>query len=228
MSKAVSRGQALQVAARVATQVNWDELDGDKLQAELIDLSSEEFGQRFTDFLKNGAKPVFISEPRILKIGKQTFDPAKFIGDGWSVWRGPADGNGLEGEEDIDKRSLAIFELGISKVLFETILKSKESSITGEKKLQRIKKAGHVRLGANVFLALWEDYQKNKENSVLEFLYRSRKVTYLDFFGTILRNPNGNRNVLYLCRGCAGKWSWLCSWLDNDWDTDDLSALLAS
>lgn len=54
MSKAVSRGQALQIAARVATQVKWDELDGDQIQEEIINLSPEEFGKKFTVFLNQG------------------------------------------------------------------------------------------------------------------------------------------------------------------------------
>lgn len=58
MSKAVSRGQALEVTARVGTQVKWDTLDGDHLQQEVIDLSPEEFGNRFTAFLKNGGRVI--------------------------------------------------------------------------------------------------------------------------------------------------------------------------
>lgn len=58
MSKAVSRGQALQVSARVATQINWDEIDGDKLQQEVINLAPEEFGRQFTAFLQNGARMI--------------------------------------------------------------------------------------------------------------------------------------------------------------------------
>lgn len=56
MSKAVSRGQALEISARVATQVNWDELDGERQQAEIINLTPAEFGSRFTAFLKNGGR----------------------------------------------------------------------------------------------------------------------------------------------------------------------------
>jgi hypothetical protein len=41
---------------------------------------------------------------------------------------------------------------------------------------------------------------------------------------TILRNPNGNRNVLYLYRNDDGQWNWNYNWLDNDWDADNLSA----
>ena len=43
-------------------------------------------------------------------------------------------------------------------------------------------------------------------------------------FHTILRNPNGNRNVLYLYRNDDGEWNWNYNWLDNDWNTGSLSA----
>lgn len=79
MSKAVSRGQALQVPARVATQVNWDELDGDCLQTQVIDLSPEEFGKRFTAFLKNGARVQVIGDHII------DCDAVPFIPDGLSI-----------------------------------------------------------------------------------------------------------------------------------------------
>lgn len=73
MSKAVSRGQALEISARVATQVNWDELDGDKLQAEIISLSPAEFGNRITAFLKSGGRfqVVGVTFPtwKIIKLG---------------------------------------------------------------------------------------------------------------------------------------------------------------
>ena len=43
-------------------------------------------------------------------------------------------------------------------------------------------------------------------------------------FYTILRNPSGNRNVLYLYRNDNGKWNWNYNWLGNAWNTDNLSA----
>ena len=78
-SKAVSRGQALEVTSRVGTQTKWGELGGDILQKEVIGLSPEEFGRRFTAFLKNGAKlclglmidhdaPPFIPEGLLLHV----------------------------------------------------------------------------------------------------------------------------------------------------------------
>ena len=44
---------------------------------------------------------------------------------------------------------------------------------------------------------------------------------------TFLRNPNGNRHVLYLYRN-GDKWDWNYNWLDNDWNASNLSAGLAT
>lgn len=155
-------------------------------------------------------------------------DPARFIGKDWRIWRGPADGDGLTGEKDTDPRSQDTAEIEIARILFETCLREGENSIPGEEKLSRLKKAGHIRLGGNAFLGFWEDYQANKENSVLEWLYRTRKITYLDFFGDILRDPNGDRSVLYLCRRDDGQWGWSCNWLGVGWGAGILSAGYAS
>lgn len=227
MGKAVSRGQALQVSARVATQVNWDELDGDQLQSEVIDLTSEEFGRRFTNFLKNGAR-VIVGEPKAIKIDcSKPFDPVSFIGERWSIWKGPIDGNGLQGDEEQDERSLALTELDITKIQFKTMLKDNEFFIKGEEVLRRLKDTDYIRLGGNVFYALWQDYQKNNENSALEWLRRTCDINYSDFFGLVLRDPDGYRGVLYLCWG-GGRWRWYYRWLGNDWHVSYPSALLAS
>jgi len=45
---------------------------------------------------------------------------------------------------------------------------------------------------------------------------------------TILRSPNGNRNVLYFYRNDDGKWNWNYNWLNNDWSADNPSACLAT
>lgn len=46
---------------------------------------------------------------------------------------------------------------------------------------------------------------------------------------TLLRNPNGNRNVLYLYRHDDGSWNWNYNWVDNDnWNASNPSAVLAT
>ncbi len=156
-----------------------------------------------------------------------SFDPASFIGAEWAPWRGAADGKGLEGDIYQDERSLTLTEIDWVKVTFQNFLKENEPSITGEEKLKRQKEAGHVRFGGNVFLSLWQDYQKNKKDSVLEWLHRTHGITFLDFFGLILRVPNGSRFVLYLYRN-GGEWSWDCNYLEDDWHAHDLSGVPAS
>ncbi len=54
--KKVSRGLALEVSSRFLTQVNWDELDGESLHADVASLSPEEFGRRATAVLRNGLR----------------------------------------------------------------------------------------------------------------------------------------------------------------------------
>jgi hypothetical protein len=50
----------------------------------------------------------------------------------------------------------------------------------------------------------------------------ARKTSYM-----FLRNPNGNRYVLYLYWN-DGKWNWNVNWLDNDWNANNPSAVLAT
>ncbi len=225
--KTVSRGQALEVAARVGTQVSWDELDGDRLQKNVIDLSPEEFGKRFTAFLKNGGR-LIIGDPKFILT--KPFNPAEFLGKGWATWKGPIDGDGLSGEEDIDSRSLALSQVELAGFVFEICLKADEKSIKGEEKLRRLKeeKPDFIRFAGNVFLGLWFDYQANKENSILEWFYRNGKISFMDFFGQILRDPNGYRHALSLYRLDDGEWHWYYNWLGHDWYAGHPSAGCAS
>lgn len=168
----------------------------------------------------------FRSKGQILKLKlTESFNPAKFIGENWFVWRGPIDGDGTEGEEDRDAREDNLTEVDWSKVLFETMFDDGET-ITGEEKLLRLKKTGNILLGGKAFLSFWEDWQKNRKNSVLEKLRETRSITYLDFFGLILRSPGGDRNVLYLYFS-DDQWDWNCRWLGYDWDAYNRSASLA-
>ncbi|MFA6974336.1 MAG: hypothetical protein WC238_06445 [Parcubacteria group bacterium] len=226
MTKEVSRGQALQIAARVGTQVDWDKINGGFLQAEVIDLSPEEFGKRFTAFLKNGCRFIF-GEPRTIKT--RLFDPVEFLGKGNTIWRGSADGDGLSGEEDVCQQSRAIVEVELSKFVFRNCLKEDEISIIGEEKIRRINEmSDFIGFGLNVFLGLWEDYETNKENSALEWLHQNFGVTFMDFPGVILRSRSGRRHVLYLRRGADDKWYWERDQLSFQWCAGNPSVGCAS
>lgn len=162
----------------------------------------------------------------------ESFSPTKFfgLGEGWNVWRGSVKGEGLCGEKDMDKRSLGISLVDPNRILLEICLKENENRIVGEKKLLRLESDPEkIRLGGNIFLGFWKDYKKaNGKNSALEWLYRELGVIYLDFFGLVLRSPNGSRNVLYFCHYDGGGWRWGCRWLGYNWSAVNPSACLAS
>lgn len=217
------------MATKVAGELYYD-LDGQLLEfkRQLRQSSGYPFDPKvLKEYLQNGIEgKFFFGESKSFQT--KPFNPAEFIGKGWTIWKGPIDGDGLSGEEDTDKRSLALTEIELASLSFEICLKEGEGPIKGEEKLRRLKKNPNlIRLGGNVFLGLWLDYQANKENSALEWLFRNRRITYLDFFGLILRNPNGYRDVLYLYRS-GGVWYWNCHWLENGWSADYFSAVRAS
>ena len=150
-----------------------------------------------------------------MKVFTAPFDPATFIGEGWSLI-----------PEEQDKRSTALKEVDMSKVEFVTCLEPGETSITGEEKLERLKKKNCIRLGATVFAGPWQDYQVNGKDSVLEHLYQEKGITYMDFPGDVLLSPVGDRYVLYLYRDGDGSWGWDYYWLDDDWHTRGVSVVI--
>jgi len=161
----------------------------------------------------------------------KVFIPAEFIGNGWNVWKGAVDGNGLEGKEEaVSEPEVVDFK----QVVLETHLQDKEISIHGEEKLKRARASQKRQLGGNAFLALWANWQSSKavgkpEDSILEKLYKVKKIGgVIYFFGLTLRDPDGDRGVLYLYRGDDGSWYWSYGWLDNRWVAGDPSVSLAS
>lgn len=179
--------------------------------------------------LRGGAvvKPVAVEAPRcILPINRsKPFNPAEFIGAGWSIWRGPADGNGLEGDEERDARSATLTELDLDQVQLVTCLKRGESVTTGEERIKRLRTDGRVRLDENAFQAFWEnraqlpDRFKERVNGNTQFIF---------FDGVVLRGSDGGRYTLCLCFFDGGSWDWHCNWLGDDRDADLSSAVLAS
>lgn len=45
---------------------------------------------------------------------------------------------------------------------------------------------------------------------------------------TILRNPNGNHNSLYLYRKDDGSWHWNYNWLDNNRNASNPALVIAT
>lgn len=220
--KEVSRKQGFQLMSVLANNADWSRVPSDVAQRIINDPMGS--GQEFTSFLINGGRVVSVN-PNVISITRTIpFSPAQFLGEGWSIWKGPADGDGLSGEEDQDERSLALTEVDLSKVRLLTCLKKGGNSIGGEEKLKRLKKDGHICLDAQIFLALWKNQHliperwKEKTNG---------DTTYIFFDGTVLRSPFGNRSVPFLYWH-GGRWLWLCFWLEIVFYYYNPSAVLAS
>jgi hypothetical protein len=162
-------------------------------------------------------------EQSILTINSHgTFDPTRFLGERFTVWKGPVDGDGLSGEEDRDGRNFMIGAIAFAQVSFETCLGEGESALVGEEKLKRLRKNNILCLGGDAFLSLWLDYLDNQEESILEWLRLNRGVNYLDFFGVILRKKHDEldsiRCVLAL-QWDADRlvWNYDVRWLAFNW-----------
>jgi len=158
----------------------------------------------------NGADAV--GKSRIITIDRTApFDLVKFLGQDWAI-------------DEQDERSLALTQVDLANVQLEHMLKKSESRIKGEEKLKRLKKAGHIRLDAKVFQTLWENQALIPES------WKEKTdgcTTFIFFDGTVLRCPDGRRDVLSLCWG-GGQWYWNGRWLGRDWHVYGPSAVLAS
>lgn len=127
------------------------------------------------------------------------FNPVTFIGKGWSVG------------EDRE----AIFESwNPTETVLVKSLRANETSLTGEKTIERLNDSGDKPLGARALLYFWTNQDKIPEEW-------KGKLVYFD--ATILRNPHGSRYSLCLL-WYGGSWRWLCDWLDADRGANCVSA----
>ena len=210
MGKSISIDQSHSIIQALANNVDWSVLDGSLLQREIVN-NATEAGKQFTAFLKNGGK-VIIDGPKIISIDRSIpFDPKTFISNGWSI-------------EEQDERAIALTEIDLTEVMFDSTLEKGEKSIKGEDKLKRLKeKTNRIRLDAGIFKTLWENQhlipEKWKEQT-------NGNTTFIYFDGTVRRRSDGRRCVLCLSWS-DGEWHWDSRWLGNDWHAIDPSALLA-
>ena len=177
------------------------------------------------DVVEKLAKPDFASElgrfarretcwvSNMLRIKRNRFNPSRFVGEGWSILY-----------DETDARSIALTELDPTKIRQVTMLKHNESRITGEERLKRLKASSFIRLDADIFLMFLKNQHlipeswKEKVNG---------NTHYISFDGTIFQDPSGKRYVLYLY-WLSGRWYWNTYLLDNDFDSYNVSATLAS
>lgn len=214
--------QSHAIMAKLATHVDWTKVNPAIAQERLV--KNPDIGDAFAAWINNGCRLILPGHMIIMRDRGKIFNPAEFIGAGHTIWRGPANGNGLEGELDQDERSIALNEADLTKVRFETTLEKGEKVVNGEKRLIRLKAKNVIRLDAGLFAELWADKSKIPEQWKEK---TNGNTTYVFFDGTILRCPHGNRYVLSLYwDGYA--WYWLTYWLDSVFTVSNPSAVLAS
>jgi len=174
--------------------------------------------------LRGEMKVVFEVIKMILIINRsKPFDPSAFIGSGWRIWRGPADGKGLKGDEQQDVRSLGLFVVDFTKARFESGLAEGQQVITGEQHLVRLKEKDKILADANIGAALY-----NEPGQVtLEWLYQTHGVTWFELPGTELRRSNRDRYFLYLYRA-DGRWHWCYRYLGSDHCVDNPALVFES
>jgi len=183
----------------------------DDLEQKIAGENGKEWFEELKRFVRK--ETVWVKNPdtdsHILTIDRTTpFNPVAFLGEGWKI-------------EEQDKRSLLVTEIDFSKVTFETCLNPVEGWITGEGKLLRHARAGHILSDAKIGQDLYEE----EGQKTLEYLYKEKGVTWFELLGTVLRHPSGRLSALCLYR-VDGCWCRDYAWLDDRRDADDLSLVL--
>src|SRR2546429_9718196 len=134
------------------------------------------------------------------------FDPAVFMGDGWSA-------------TEEDERANQLIEIDVNAITLVGCLEKDQQQPIGEQCLKLLKQTPYVRLGGRAFLALWETQDLIPGDWKEPFL-----LVFFD--GLILRHRNGSRYSLYLSWN-AGSWQWYSCWLGNTRSASNRSVVLA-
>lgn len=153
---------------------------------------------------------------------RKPVDPKRLLGDGWSFWRGPREGSGLGGDVEQDTISVALASIDPQKMYLRQFLSPEERSISGEEFYRRLLLCGAIRLDAAVLLHLLEF------PSLFPSAWRAQtdgNTTFVYFFGSIFRSPEGNRCVLRVYDS-GGALDWRCIPLSHPWATNDVAAIL--
>lgn len=204
------RNQMMAAVAAILQVVDWNKVE---LQDLIEAANGGKLGPALTKWL--GDKGWFPRPPPL--VIDRSISPVCRLGPEWSVWLGPADGNGLEGEPDVDPRAGAVTTFDVSKVRFLSGLVEGESSITGEERLKRLRIGTDIQIDAQTFWALYTE----KGQVTLRWLHDFYGVNWIEELGTILRCPDGRRYSLVLDSFYDGSWDWGFRQLCNNCDADN-------
>lgn len=174
----------------------------------------------FERFAGNGFRMVV----NIINLGKVVIDRTKpgFSSLSWTIWKGPADGDGLTGEEEQDAQALALTEIDTTTILFETMHLKNEMGINGEEVLRRFRESGRILHDAAFGIALLDEPYR----LTLEILRITRDITEFALLGTVFHS-RGSRYVMCLSWD-RGVWDWRMRELDENWGPRVRSAVSAS
>lgn len=202
------------LSGRIAREgTPWLSVDTVRLQEQVIK-HPDRFAQSFVEFVENQSRlidderKVFRLDPlplRLFWVNRSIpCDVSKLLGPDFTIWRGPKEGSGLEGEEEQDVRSLVNDEINLSKISFKDCCKPEENKITGEQRLSRLKEdyPHLIRLDAQFAKALLAEPG--------QFTLADIRVKYgkteFDFPGTVIRDSRGYRYCISLSWN-GGVWS---------------------
>ena len=161
---------------------------------------------------------------RVTKIDHS--DPFKptMIGTDWNSWRGPANGDGVNGEEEHDIRSLAMDYLHASRISFKSGISEVGGSLACENRIAQLNSKACILLGGGPFQAYRADLQLKGESSVVCALFKFHKLNFMGFPGMMLRSPEGKRYFLFL-RRTPNSWYWGCQSTESELGPDCMFAV---
>lgn len=196
MGKAViSDGQARGLIGSFVLDTPWAQGIGVDIQP-FLELPPVERGKRFAAFLRNGCRSTVTDSRTVLIDRSKPFDPSAIMGRGWRI-------------KEEDRRSLALTEFDITKILLQSGINDGETGVTGEERRNRlIPKA--IQLDAKVAQTLLEEECQLK----LRFIHDLFGADWIEFLGTVLISPRGDEYSFDISRKCKdGSWSWGRNWL---------------
>jgi hypothetical protein len=107
----------------------------------------------------------------------------------FGIWRGPADGDGRKGREEQDSRSLKITTLETDSLSIDNFLTPSTEvkelyRIEPEDLLREMRATGRILADAQIGLTLLSE----PEHKTLERIYSETKISWIYFFGTVVRH----------------------------------------
>jgi hypothetical protein len=122
-----------------------------------------------------------------------------------------------------DKKSVALREVDVTNIAFETMMEAGEVSITAEERVKRHVAARHLCLDAQVLFALYDDFISHKkeghqEESHLEWLRHNKGIHRMVFPGTVIKSPYGGRcifSLAFVSERYGWDWTHDCGWFNT-------------